>query len=286
MKAIVDSGVLVETAAAAAKAGGTVLRPLFRSGDLEIRAKALNDFVSSADRAAETAVLETLRSRFPEHAFLAEEAGSLGNEDGGYQWVIDPLDGTTNFLQGLAVYAVSVACLWNGQVVAGAIFDPERQDLFVAERGGGAFWDEEPIAVSARPGLAGGFAATGFPFKAQAAIDLYLELFRAVFMEAKAVRRCGAAAIDLAYTAAGIYDGFFEFRLAPWDIAAGALLIEEAGGRVSDLNGDAHYLKTGNVLAGGRGVHADLLRIIGALANESLLDRLVPQSSAGGDGSC
>jgi len=188
--------------------------------------------------------------------------------------VVDPLDGTTNFLQGIPIYAVSVACVQGNTIQAGAILDPEGGNLFTAGRGLGASWNGAPMHVSAKPGLEGAFLATGFPFKAQEALDGYLDVFRAAFLQCRAIRRMGAAALDLAYTAAGVFDGFFEFRLAPWDIAAGALLIEEAGGKISDLDGGDRYLANGNVVAGSPHVHAELLASVGEHVSESLLARL------------
>ncbi|MCB1008719.1 MAG: inositol monophosphatase, partial [Acidobacteria bacterium] len=187
------------------------------------------------------------------------------------------LDGTTNFLHGLPVWAVSVACRRRDRWLAGVILDPCGGNRFTASRGGGAFWNGREMRVSDRPGVQGSFLATGYPFRALSALDLYLELFRSVLVRARAVRRCGAAALDLAYTAAGVYDGFFELRLSIWDIAAGALLIEEAGGVLTDLDGAAGWTASGNVLAGAPGVQAELLELARAVASEERIDRLVPR---------
>ncbi len=264
---------LLGTALAAAEAGGAVLRRLFRGGDLEVRAKSATDFVTRADREAEAAVLGEIRRRHPDHRVLSEEEGASG-AGGAYQWVVDPLDGTTNFLQGLPVYAVSVACRRLETTVAAVVLDPEGRNAFAAARGGGARWNGRPMRVSGKPGLADAFLATGYPFRARPTLDLYLEVFREVFLAARAIRRCGAAALDLAYAAAGVYDGFFEFRLSPWDVAAGGLLVEEAGGRISDLDGGDRYLESGNVLAGPPAVHRELLAAVGRHASESRLDEL------------
>jgi len=269
----------LETAELAARAGGEVVESFFRRAGLEVSAKGTNDFVTAADRASEEAIVELILGRHPNHCVLAEEGGELGSAGSSRRWFVDPLDGTTNFIEGLPVYAVSIACAEAGRLVAAAVLEPRAGNLFKASRGGGAFWNGEPMRVSDRNRLRGAFMATGFPFRARAAIDLYLSVFKAVFLEAKALRRTGAAALDLAYTAAGVYDGFFEFRLAPWDIAAGALLIEEAGGRVSDLDGGEHYLESGNVLAGTAGVHADLLATVSNRVSEAELERLVPRAS-------
>jgi myo-inositol-1(or 4)-monophosphatase len=270
---------ILETAVEAARAGGTVLRWRFGDESLVIDSKGVHDYVSQADRDSEAAVVAAVRRRHPAHRIVAEESGESGGGDGEHEWLIDPLDGTTNFLQGLPVFAVSVACLRRGEIVAGAILDPLRDDLFTACRGGGAFWNGRPLKVSGRPGVDGSFLATGYPFKAKGALDAYLGAFRSALQRAGAIRRCGAAAIDLAYTAAGIYDGFFELRLSPWDLAAGVLLIEEAGGVVSDLDGGDRFLAGGNVVAGNPAVHRELLAIFAEHASEGLVDRLVPNRS-------
>ena len=269
---------LLATAVAAARAGAVVLERYFRQGDLEVRVKGDNDFVTRADRDSEAAVIAAVRGRHPQHRILAEEGGGAGA--GGarseYQWLIDPLDGTTNFLQGLPIYCVSVACRRGERLVAAAIEDPEGHNVFTASAGGGAWWNGRRIAVSNRPGLAGAFLATGYPFRALATLDAYLAVFRDVFRQAKGIRRCGSAALDLAYTAAGVYDGFFEFRLSPWDIGAGVLLIAEAGGVVSDLDGGERYFAGGNLVAGAPGVQRELLAAVGRHASEAEIERLQP----------
>ncbi|MDH3404758.1 MAG: inositol monophosphatase, partial [Acidobacteriota bacterium] len=210
------------------------------------------------------------------------EEGVRGGGDARHLWIVDPLDGTANFLQGLPVWGVSVACARDGEVVAGAILDPTSGQLFAAERGAGAVWDGRPLAVSSRPGLDGAFVATGYPFKARAALDRYLAAFRDVFLRARAIRRCGAAVLDLAYTAAGVYDGFFEFRLSAWDLAAGVLMIEEAGGRATDLDGGGRFLLSGNLVAGNPAVQAELRSLVAAHADERLLEELVPGTAPAG----
>jgi myo-inositol-1(or 4)-monophosphatase len=277
---------LLDAAVAAAHAGARVLRGYFRSAGLEVTQKGDNDFVTRADRESEAAVLGEIRRRFPAHRILAEEGGGSGG-DSEYEWLVDPLDGTTNFLQGLPVWCVSVACRRGGQLLAAVVEDPSGGNLFTAALGGGAHWNGRPAAVSPAPGLTGAFLATGFPFRAHATLDLYLAAFRDVFRRAKAIRRCGAAALDLAYTAAGIYDGFFEFRLSPWDIGAGVLLVREAGGVVTDLDGGEAFFAGGNVVAGGKAVHRELLAAVAGHASEAVLDRLSPlaspvQAGAGG----
>jgi myo-inositol-1(or 4)-monophosphatase len=270
---------LLETAELAARAGGEVVESFFRRAGLEVTGKGTNDFVTEADNASEAKIVEIILGRHPDHCILAEEGGELGTPGSSRRWFVDPLDGTTNFMEGLPVYGVSIACAEEGRLVAAAVLEPRHGNLFKASLGGGAFWNDKPMRISSRPGLRGAFMATGYPFRARAAIDLYLSVFKAVYLEAKALRRTGSAALDLAYTAAGVYEGFFEFRLAPWDIAAGALLIEEAGGVVTDLDGGDQYLASGNVLAGAPGVHADLLGKVSELVSEELLERVVPRDS-------
>jgi myo-inositol-1(or 4)-monophosphatase len=276
---------LLSTAIAASHAGAAILSRYFRQAGLAVRAKAENDFVSQADQESEAAVLAAIRGRFPDHRILAEEGGGAGLGSGDYEWLIDPLDGTTNFLQGLPVYSVSVACRKGGELLVAVIEDPEGKNLFTAARGGGAFWNGRPMfATGATPaarrdGLKGAFLATGYPFRALSTLDLYLGIFRDVFHYAKAIRRCGSAALDLAYTAAGVYDGFFEFRLSPWDIGAGILLVREAGGVVTDLDGGENFFASGNVVAGGPAVHRDLLAIVQRHASEEAIERVNPLRS-------
>jgi myo-inositol-1(or 4)-monophosphatase len=270
-------GELLETGVAAAHAGSAVLRRYFRSGDLDVARKGDNDFVTRADRESEAAVLGEIRRRFPAHRILAEEGGE-GAAGGAseYQWLVDPLDGTTNFLQGLPVWCVSIACRRGGQVVAAVVLDPPGESLFTAALGAGARWNGRSMAVSGHPGLQGSFLATGYPFRAHATLDVYLAVFREVFLAAKAIRRCGAAALDLAFTAAGVYDGFFEFRLSPWDIGAGVLLVREAGGVVTDLDGGEGFFAGGNVVAGSPAVQRELRDVVARHASEADLDRVSP----------
>ena len=277
---------LLEVATAAAQAGAEILRERYRDSTLVAELKAEHDYVSEADRESETAILEVVRGAFPDHEIVAEESGRVGASGAEYEWLIDPLDGTSNFLQGLPVFAVSVACRKAGRTEVGVVLDPIRDNLFSGERGGGAFLNGRPMHVSSRASAEGSFVATGYPFRARKALDAYLDVFRDVFLRARGLRRCGAAALDLAYTACGTFDGFFEFRLSPWDIAAGAFLIEEAGGKVSDLDGGERYLETGNVIAGAPGVFDELLEVVGRHVTESRLDALVPLATGTPAGAC
>lgn len=260
---------LVGVAEAAARAGGEVLLANWRnlpSGS--VAEKQTNDFVTSADRESEARVIETIRSRFPGDAFLGEEGGAAGVAGARRTWIIDPLDGTSNFVSGFPFWCVSVAARQDGRVVAGVVWDPLRGELYAAERGAGAYRNGSRIRVSGRPTLEGAFVATGFPFRYRERIDLYLSLFREVFLLARAVRRAGSAALDLAMVAAGVFDGFFEFRLAPWDIAAGALLIEEAGGELTDFDGGERFWDRGNIVAGPPGVARGLRELSARLLTE------------------
>ena len=266
---------LLDTAIAAASAGAEILTRYFRSSSLDVRRKGENDFVTQADKESEEAVVRTILSRHPDHQILAEEGGARAGE-GDYEWVVDPLDGTTNFLQGLPVYCVSVACRKGNEVVAAVVHDPAGGNVFAAAAGEGATWNGRPMRATGHGGLKGSFLATGYPFRAHPTLDLYLAAFRDAFLSAKAIRRCGAAALDLAYTAAGVYDGFFEFRLSPWDIAAGVLLIREAGGRITDLDGGEDFFRSGNVVAGGAQVQPELLAVVARHASEAALDRIHP----------
>lgn len=252
---------LLAVAMTAAQRGGEVLRRFFRTMEPgQVTEKAQNDFVSTADRESEKVITSYLRAQTPEFGMLAEEAGASGGE--GARWVVDPLDGTANFVHSFPHFAVSVALVLDGEVEVGAIYDPMRDELFSAARGGGAWCNGRRLRVSVRQGLAGGFLTTGFPFRVHRMLDVYLRVFHDVFLRVAAIRRPGAAALDLAHTAAGIFDGFFEFCLSQWDIAAGALLVREAGGVVTNLDGTGEIFAHGNVVAATPGVHGELLAVI------------------------
>lgn len=252
-------------AEAVAHAGARALMPYWRALEPhEINEKSRNDLVTVADRAAETAILTEIEKRFPDHAVLAEESGWTRQDGEKPTWIVDPLDGTTNFVHGIPQFAVSVGVAVAGRVEYGVILDPIKNDVFCAQRGRGATWNGAPCRVTSREGLEGALVATGFPFKAHELLDPYLGIFREVFLRCKAIRRPGAAALDLAYTACGLFDGFFEFRLSPWDLAAGSLLVEEAGGAVSDMDGGGEFMASGNMLCGSAGVHSELLDVIAA----------------------
>jgi myo-inositol-1(or 4)-monophosphatase len=245
---------------AARRAGTIINRGALDLDLLQVRAKSQNDFVTEIDAAAEQAIIEVIREAYPEHAILAEESGQAGDAE--FQWIIDPLDGTTNFIHGFPQYAVSIALAEKGVVQQAVIYDPNRNELFTASRGRGAFLNERRIRVSKRTRLNESLIATGFPFKTMAHMDAYLGMFREMAEKTAGLRRPGAAALDLAYVACGRVDGFFELGLMPWDMAAGTLLVSEAGGLVSDFAGESDYLETGNLVAGAPKVFGQMLPII------------------------
>jgi len=244
---------------AAAQAGGQVLLRLFRHLDpASVTEKTKNDLVSQADRDSEAVIKTELERLMPGYRFLGEESGASGAGEGP-RWIVDPLDGTLNFVQGLPHWCVSVA-LWDQQGgLVGCIHDPLRQDLFVAVRGQGASWNGRPMAVSRQPGLDGAFLATGFAWQLEERFPAYNRALCRVFPRAKGIRRAGSAALDLAHTACGIYDGFFELGLKIWDLAAGVILVQEAGGVVSDWQGADGWKASGNLAAGNREVQRELV---------------------------
>jgi len=250
---------------AARRAGNTINRAANDVDRIRVETKAANDFVTEVDRAAEAAIIETLLDAYPGHGILAEESGqTAGDPSSEFQWIIDPLDGTTNFIHGFPQYAVSIALAKNGVLEQAVVYDPTRNELFTATKGAGATLNERRIRVSRRTKLAESLIATGFPFREFDRVDAYLAMFKDVCQKTAGIRRPGAAALDLAYVACGRVDAFWEMGLAPWDMAAGALLVQEAGGLISDLAGESDYLKSGNVVAGAPKVFAQLLPIIQA----------------------
>ena len=242
---------MLTTAVKAARRAGNIINRGARDLDLlKVSSKGPKDFVSEIDHAAEAAIVETLLGAYPTHAILAEEGTAKGeNANAEYVWIIDPLDGTTNFLHGFPQYCVSIALEHRGVVTQGVIYDPVRNDLFTATRGRGAFLNDRRIRVSKRQHLRDCLIGTGFPFRDGSYLDTYLAMMREMITHTAGLRRPGAAALDLAYVAAGCYDGFFEVGLNPWDVAAGSLLVLEAGGLIGDLSGEGDYLRGGQVIA-------------------------------------
>jgi len=249
---------------AARAAGDLIARYSSRVDTLTITPKGRNDFVSEVDKQAEREIIAILQKAYPSHGFLGEEGGrqnsALGKSE--FMWVIDPLDGTTNFLHGFPQYSVSIALLHKGKLECGVVYDPNRQELFTAKRGAGAMLDNRRIRVSKQKSYNGALLGTGFPFKDQRHMDAYLAIFKDFMKDTAGVRRPGSAALDLAYVACGRYDGFWEFGLKPWDMAAGALLIQEAGGIVTDLEGGDPYMMSGNILAATTKLHPLMLETI------------------------
>ncbi len=262
----------IEIATEAARRGAAVLLRYWETlGKEDADMKARNDWVSKADRESEQAIVACIRELSPGDSFLAEEAGaSAGTSD--RTWIIDPLDGTSNYLQHFPVWSVSIALRKGNEMTAGLIYEPLRDLFFTAERGAGAFRDGVPMRVSDQEAVEGSFLATGFPFRAQEYVTVYCDIFEDVIRIAKGVRRAGSAALDLAYTAAGVFDGFFEMHLAAWDVAAGSLLVREAGGNISDFSGGDRWLERGNIIGAAPGVHRDLLGIIARHVHEDHLD--------------
>lgn len=256
---------MLNTAVKAARRAGAIINRGSQDIDrLTIHTKRENDFVSEVDQMAEQAIIQTLLEAYPKHAILAEESGASAGAAGEteYQWVIDPLDGTTNFLHGVPQYAVSIALLHKGQLDQAVVYDPVRNDLYTASKGRGAFLNDRRIRVSKREHLRDALVGTGFPYRDFTHLDAYTGMFRDLVRKCSGLRRPGSASLDLAWLAAGRTDGFFELGLSPWDIAAGCLLVQEAGGLVSDFTGESGYLQSGHVVAGNPKVFAQLLQTL------------------------
>jgi myo-inositol-1(or 4)-monophosphatase len=252
---------LLDTAKEAALIGGKIL--LSGYGQLkpsQVGIKAMGDYVTDLDNQSEEAIIQRIRKTFPEHVIQAEESG-LTQDGCCYRWVIDPLDGTANYVQNIPIFAVSIACLADDTVEIGTVFDPRQEEMFWAVRNGGAYLNGKPIKVSERKEMAYSMLASGFPWRSKCDLDAYMASFKDLFLMSAGIRRMGSAALDLAYTSCGRFDGFWEMRLKPWDIAAGLLLVQEAGGRVSDFHGADQYFKTGNIVAGNPHIHKHILEV-------------------------
>ena len=255
---------------AARRAADVIVRSLNRLDSLQVSSKDRNDFVTDVDRQAEAEIIATIRKSYPDHAFLAEESGRSGT--GQTEWIIDPLDGTTNFLHGFPTFSVSIACRHRGRLEHAVVYDPMRQEIFTASRGDGARLENRRIRVSKQRGLEGSLVATGFPYRANLKhLDTYLGMMKSVMEHTAGIRRPGSAALDLAYVAAGRVDAFWEIGLAPWDTAAGTLLIQEAGGRIGTLTGQP-YVQGGHVVAGTPKVFDELVACIGPFVPANLRD--------------
>lgn len=256
---------------AARRGAAILLRYWEQLGKDDADLKARNDWVSTADRESEAEIMAAIRELSPGDAFLGEETGSSAGSSE-RTWIIDPLDGTSNYLQHFPFWSVSIALRDRGETVAGVVYEPLRDLFFTAERGAGAFRNGNRMRISSQQTLEGSFIATGFPFRAQEYVEPYVAIFTDVIRTSKGVRRAGSAALDLAYTAASIFDGFFEMHLAPWDVAAGALLVTEAGGVVTDFSGGQRWLNRGNIVGASAGVHRELMQIMERHVTEDQLD--------------
>ena len=245
---------------AARNAGDIIQRASENVGQLKINFKTQNDYVTEVDRMAEQEIINVIRTSFPNHGFLAEESGEQSGDD--YVWIIDPLDGTTNFLHGFPVYAVSIALKYKNKLQLAVIYDPLKDELFTAEKGGGAMLNNRKIRVTQPNSLKGALIGTGFPFKSKKNLDAYLGMFSALVGDTAGIRRAGAAALDLAYVASGRLDGFWEIGLQPWDMAAGILLIQEAGGVLTDFSFKDQYFQSGNLIAGSPRIHQLMYKAI------------------------
>ncbi len=254
---------MLNTAIKAARRAGAVITRASRDIDiLTVSKKQHNDFVTEVDKSAEAEIIEVLHNAYPDHGILAEESGVSGGTKSDFTWIIDPLDGTTNFIHGFPQYAVSIALKHKDQIEQAVVYDPNRNELFTATRGSGAFMNDRRLRVSKRITLAESLVATGFPFREFKHMDQYLAMFRDLMMKTAGIRRPGAAALDLAWVAAGRVDAFWEMGLSPWDMAAGALLIQEAGGLVGNLRGEGGYLDSGQIAGGNPKVFVQLLQAL------------------------
>ena len=255
---------MLNIAVRAARAAGAIINRAALDLDvLKIATKGTNDFVTEVDRAAEEAIITTLLEAYPGHGILAEESGrTRGARHSDYLWIIDPLDGTTNFIHGLPVYAVSIALAFRGRIEQAVVYDPARNDLFLASKGRGAFLNDRRLRVSKRVRMSDALIGTGFPFRKGDNFKRYLKMFEEVMQHCAGVRRPGAAALDLCYVAAGWYDGFFETGLQPWDVAAGSLIVTEAGGLVGNFTGEADFLHQREVIAGNPRIYAQLVQTL------------------------
>ena len=255
---------MLNIAVRAARAAGSIINRAALDLDvLKVATKGTNDFVTEVDRAAEEAIISTVLEAYPGHAILAEESGrERGSAHSDYLWIIDPLDGTTNFIHGFPVYAVSIALSFRGKIEQAVVYDPTRNDLFYASKGRGAFLNDRRLRVSKRTRITDALIGTGFPFRKGDNFKRYMAMMETVMQQCAGLRRPGAAALDLCYVAAGWYDGFFETGLQPWDVAAGSLMITEAGGLVGNFTGEADYLHQREVVAGSPRIYGQLVQLL------------------------
>lgn len=254
---------MMNVAIKAARRAGSIINRASLAGGFEVQTKRANDFVTEIDKAAENAIIDIIRQVYPDHAILAEESGEdTGGQKTEYTWVIDPLDGTMNFIHGFPQYCVSIALRYRGQLAHAVVYDPLKNELFTASKGRGAYLDDRRVRVTKCAHLRDGLIGTGFPFKELDRLDLYMKQMKKMMTSSAGVRRAGAAALDLAYVACGRLDGFWEMGLSPWDMAAGALLIREAGGLVGGLTGEDDWYETGDIVASTPKVFPQLLEVL------------------------
>lgn len=244
---------------AAQRAGDEIMRYYDQSSQMKVTEKSRNDFVTQVDKLAEQIIVETIHKTYPNHAFLAEESGSIGESE--FEWIIDPIDGTTNFIHSFPHFCVSIALAHNKQLQQAVVYDPFKQELFSASKGSGATLNNKKIRVSDRKSLDGALLGTGFPFRDGQEIETFLEQFRKINPMTAGIRRAGSAALDMAYVACGRLDGFWEYNLNPWDIAAGTLLVQEAGGLVTTIENEANILETGDVICANHSVHKEIIEL-------------------------
>ncbi len=274
---------MINVAIKAARAAGAIInRAALDVESVRVSQKQVNDFVTEVDQAAEQAIIDILLTAYPGHAIWAEESGrTQGAQDSDYVWIIDPLDGTTNFIHGLPIYCVSIALAVKGRVEQAVVYDPTRNDLFTATRGRGAFMNDRRLRVSKRVRLQECLISTGFPFRPGDDFKTYLSMMSEVMQRSAGLRRPGAAALDLAYVAAGFTDAFFETGLQPWDVAAGSLLVTEAGGLVGNLTGEADFLEQKECLAGSPRIYGLLVALLGKYSKfASAADKALAQAAA------
>lgn len=245
---------------AARAAGDFIVREMDRVSDISIEIKGKNDFVTEVDRQAESTIINTIRQSYPDHAFLGEESGKAGESD--FLWIIDPLDGTTNFLHGIPHFAVSIALQYRGRLDQAVIYDPLKQELFTASQGKGAQLNSRKIRVSVQKTLDGALLGTGFPFGDNKKVEAFLNSFKLLYPQIAGIRRAGVASLDLAYVACGRLDGFWEYGLKPWDIAAGTLLVQEAGGINSEITGSVNYMENGNIVSANPKLLKAMLKVL------------------------
>ena len=253
---------MLDTAIKAARSAAEILLKNFgKISTHDIREKNPNDFLTFVDEQAEQKIIDVIKENYPDHAILAEESG-VQTQSGDYQWIVDPLDGTKNYISGIPIFAISIAVKYKTDIILGVVLDPLREELFWAEKNTGAYLNGRSIQVSSRSSLKSCMLGTGFPFKHKQILHRYLSSFEEIFNNVSGIRRMGAASIDLAYIAAGRFDGFWEIGLNPWDVAAGSLIIQEAGGRISDFWGTDNYLYSNYFLASNGLIHDQMLKLL------------------------